>query len=214
MNGVMLRQKTPDEQSSEWLSVLTSHMGDQENADVFSMCLITILEAMHWQGNSRRIVEAMPYGMGIPSVADLRDTLVRLGFETIEVDAQPGNINERLLPCLVVDRRGIPTVMLEHTEEGYRILDGQEPQRIKIVKRHRSGNTYVVRAMKKSTPGATSTAAAWTRQTLQPFRRLIFMSLSVSFFINILALVAPITIMTIYDQVIGKESHEGPVGKV
>lgn len=208
MSKTTLRQQTPDELSGEWYADLSDYLGSVEGFDEFVVPLISLLEALHWQGGSRRIIEALPFRPSRLTAADFRDTLARLGYETIAVKSSPPTINDRLLPALVIDRAGLVSVILDWGQEGYSVIDGQKPMMVQKQKKPRDGQVFIIRAIAKSDVQRKRRPNEWVRDAFRPFKKLIGAVLGVSLFINLLALIGPIAIMVIYDQVIGKESEQ------
>jgi ATP-binding cassette, subfamily C, bacterial LapB len=207
MSRIVLRDTASEQIYGTWVNALNEHLDTSGgHLNTFATCLLRLLEALKWTGSARQIIEALPYGVPNPTAIDMRDALARLGFETIKIHAPAHQINHRLLPCLHIDKSDSPSILLNHTVDGYMVINRHNLDEPKAMKVLPNGTTYIVRPFSKKQNQATQNVSGWLRHTLKPFRGLIGMSLVVSFFINMVALVTPITIMTIYDQVIGKES--------
>ncbi len=206
--SLILRQAEREDLSSDWLQALLRRFGTRKGLDPSSACLVTLLDALQWQGSTRQLVEALPVGVDFLDAADLRDTLARLGFRSNVIDAPVHKISDRLCPCLVIPDDGEPIVVLDRNAEGFLILDGAKPVRTDRVKTLKSGTVYSVTSMTEDVRLTNETPKNWLRRMLNNVRGMLVVCLVLSFFINILSLLVPLSIMVIYDQVIAKESKD------
>lgn len=207
MRHITLHQTQPEDLSVEWLQVLLRRFGGGKGLDPSSACLVTLLDALGWQGGARQLAEALPVGTQFLDAADLRDTLARLGFVTERVDMPAHQISPRLCPCLLFPTSGEPIVILGRDGSGFNVLDGANPVKTEHVAKLRDGFVFSIKPMAEDNRFVEEKPKSWLRRILGNVRGQLAACLALSFFINVMSLVAPLSIMVIYDQVIAKESH-------
>lgn len=138
-------------------------------------CLLPLLEALHWHGNSRDVLEALPhYGRDF-TVADLSNVLARLGVRTLTRVVRQGSIDPRLAPCFMVLDEGCPVVLLEIGETTARIFDGSTRDERTVQRQELTGTAHVVaragEAHAAAENGSERAGGSWIRSTLARFRR-------------------------------------------
>jgi len=208
MSPVTLRQDAPEDLRRQWLRAIVNHIGAGDKPDPYVMCLLTLLEALKWQGSPRKLVEALPHEAGDFSLEDFRDILARLGFRTIPIDGPISQMSLRLLPCFYLSRSNAPCVA---TAEGRKITvyDGAKGGLWSLKESTPPQSIFIIDALPKSRGApAQDRLGAWLREIVRHFRELLVKTVILSVMINVLALSVPIAIMMIYDQVIGKEAIE------
>ncbi len=208
MRHITLHQTEPQDLSSEWLKVLLRRFGHGQGLDPSSACLVTLLDALGWQGGARQLVEALPVGTSYLDAADLRDILARLGFRSERIDIASKKISDRLCPCLLFPKSGQPVAVLNRNTEGFEILDGAKPIHTERVKKLKDGMILSIKPIDDDSRIANEKPNNWLRRILGNVHGLLISCLALSFVINVLSLLVPLSIMVIYDQVIAKESHE------
>ncbi len=208
MNGITLHQTLPEDLSSEWLQALLRRFGHRSGLDPASACLVTLLDALNWRGGTRQLVEALPVGGDYLDAADLRDTLARLGFRSDLLTVPVHRIANRICPCLVFPDSGEPIVVLSRGADGFEVLDGAKPIRTETVRTIRRGQVYTINPIAEDKRLTDEAPKTWLRRILGNVRGLLMTCLCLSFVINVLSLLVPLSIMVVYDQVIAKESRD------
>ena len=207
MSQITLRQAQPEDLSSEWLQVLLRRFGHRKGLDASSACLVTLLDALSWQGSARQLVEALPVGTRFLDASDLRDTLARIGFRSERLDVKSHKISERLCPCLLFPKNKEPIVVLGRNIDGFEILDGAKPVRTERVRALPSGLIFAIKPVSDESSLVEEKPQNWLRRILGNVKGLLISCLALSFIINLLSLLVPLSIMVVYDQVIAKEAH-------
>jgi len=208
MSPVTLRQDAPGDLKRQWLRAVFHHTGSSEDPDPMILCLLTMLEALKWQGPARQLVEALPHDARDLGPEDFRDTLARLGFRTSQIDARVKDLSGRLLPCFLLGRRNTPCVVFEKDGETF-LYDSAKGTKAPLGKSSPRGTIFIVEALpKKRGAPAADRLGGWLRDVMRHFKDLMVKTIVLSVMINFLALSVPIAIMMIYDQVIGKEAKE------
>ncbi|MEO5338576.1 MAG: ABC transporter transmembrane domain-containing protein [Magnetospirillum sp. WYHS-4] len=207
MGRISLQRASSKQLAKEWLAVLVDRLGHRETNSAFIGCLVTLLDALEWQGAARQIAEALPHESDELSFAEFRDVLARLGFGTTHLTARPEEVTERLLPCLFVAGNGDPYVLLGRDADGIAVFEGKAAA-CRHVPALPAGDCYLVKPETKERPASATEVGGWLRGIAKHFRGLILAILAMTFAINVLALVGSLAIMTVYDQVIAKSQPE------
>ncbi|GER01378.1 hypothetical protein JCM17845_20010 [Iodidimonas gelatinilytica] len=209
----------PDEPQKPRKAALSSHdadalasairhgsLGDFTAQSGFAACLMALLDARGWRGTQRELSEALPHFASDLSLASLRNVLATLGFRTVERPVKSGeSLDPRVMPCLFIDGAGNPCVLTRDDEGRVNSFSGDE----KAWRTH-SGiledglAILIVEFDEDADPSRPD--IKWTRSILRRLRPRIWRLLGMTFLLNLLALVGPLFIMAVYDQVIASGS--------
>ncbi len=156
--------------------------------------LMKVLEALGWHGDICALRDALPYKSDGLGFTDILNTMSALGYAPKIVKVRADKINEDMLPCLFVPKGGKRGEIL-----------------LKIPDHHSVGTAYVFKeSIDKVDVILDKTIAAsglpWFSKLLRRFNGVFRQVLIASFVINILALVTPLFMMSVYDKVIGAHS--------
>lgn len=168
----------------------------------FARCLVPLLAAIGWRGDGRTLVEALPHFVSDLSLSDLRNVLTRLGFMTTPVNARLRRLDQRLMPVLFVPRNGRPLVVGGQQADCI-AYDPDADDWAPLLRDPGPGVAYVVKPMREAAVASESSGENWFRAMFRRFKPHALQALGLTFCINLLALLTPLTIMLIYDKVIG-----------
>ena len=171
--------------------------------------LLNILKALRWQGDAKTLRDALPHD------ALYRDTgaqdkwkldfthflnvMSMLGYAPNIVKTRADKLNKDMLPCLFIpcekQKKAGGDVLLEPSQDA---IDGTA-----FIFKDAQGSADII-------PDKTVSASdrAWFVKLLFRFKNVFRQVLLASFFINLLALVTPLFMMSVYDKVIGAHSGE------
>ncbi len=169
-------------------------------------CLVPILTALKWRGDPDQLVESLPHFVGALSVDDLRDVLARLGFPTNVVRGRISKIDARMLPCIFVTDQERIVVVLERDGRDLRVYDPEHGEELLEDFRGVHGEIYFVGDESGPSGDTGNPEDAWFTQTMARFRKTVVIMFATTFAINMLAIAVPLSIMVIYDQVIGRQN--------
>lgn len=177
----------------------------------FASCLVPLLGALGWRGNIRGLFEALPHFADSLDVTEFRNTLAHLQYKTIRSSALLSKIDERLFPCIFADQADHPMVILSREEAGIRVFDSAD-QKEKILKNSTLTGTayfissdYTTQTNKKK---QNKPQDNWVGGLLLRFKATIKQLFAMTLILNVFALLVPLFIMAIYDQVIPSKSGE------
>ncbi len=203
MSGINLVQASPDDLQQQWLDAVINRFGNHPSQIV--VCLLRLLTALGWQGSPRQVIEAFPEETQDITIEDIRDILVRLGLKAVPMKAKARTLAARLCPCLFISRIGRPWTVLGREDDKLITCDGSDLSHLERRNGLPDGIFYVIEPLPKSKERQ-NRASTWLRDTVRQFSGTLATLFFVSFLINILSLVVPLSIMVIYDQIIGKSS--------
>lgn len=173
----------------------------------FAMCLVPLLAAIGWRGDGRMLVEALPHFVSDLNLADLRNVLTRLGFMTTPVRCRLKALDPRLAPLLFVPDSGAPLVVGGSRPDPV-AYDPTADDWIDLPRDPGLGTAFVVKPIGESEADGQATAQTWFRGLMRRFRPHIVQALGLTFCINLLSLLVPLTIMMIYDRVINASAPD------
>lgn len=176
-----------------------------EAASPFAACLMPLLSALGWRGDPRVLVEAMPHFASRLDLDGLRNVLSELSYATRPYRVEPGAVDSRLLPCLLVDPHGRPSVLLSRDGRHARIFDSRAGTERDIPARDLRGEVYLVEAVDTPADEA-SGAGSFAARLARRFRPIAGQLALITFFNDLLALVFPLFSMAIFDKVIGSQA--------
>ncbi|VAW01272.1 HlyB/MsbA family ABC transporter [hydrothermal vent metagenome] len=172
-------------------------------------CLLPLLTALGWRGNVRGLFESLPHFADSLDLTEFRNTLAHLHYKTVCSPACVSQIDERLFPCLFSDDQGRPFVILSREKSDIRIFDGAD-RREKILEDNSiTGTAYFISSEFTSQTNRKKQERPqenWVGDLLLRFKSTIKQLFAMTLVLNIFALLVPLFIMSIYDQVIPSKS--------
>lgn len=188
--------------------------GENIHSDYYK-CLPAILAGLNWQQDINKIIDSLPnYNKPIDSV-DLLNILSLLGYVGHEKKVISRNIDNRVLPCLGNGIKKYPVIILQIQDN---IITYYDPQNEKLEESEDFDKTlkliYFTKnenltGLKDSYVNPSSGEPIyWFLSILSRFKKLFIHFFLTSFFINIIGLLSPLYVMTVYDKVIGGRDPE------
>ncbi len=170
--------------------------------------LLPLLESLNWQGDLRRLVEALPHKAQQLDMPLLLRTIENLEYEYQSFDAKKFTFDARSLPALFETDTG-QIFLLSNDESGQVVLLAGDDKshatwddlnamsgRIYLFKRKTAADQK--NALKKN----------WLFEVIQRYRKPLLNIFLVSFFANLFFLATPIYIMFVYDRFITTGSYQ------
>ncbi|MBK5912254.1 hypothetical protein CCR85_12215 [Rhodothalassium salexigens] len=173
-------------------------------------CLMPLLQALNWRGTSRRIVEAMPHFANDLTLADLRNTLAELGYRTVARPLrQAGAIDPRVLPAFLMTEDGRPYVLYSRRADGgFDVFDGRARGEAVLAEAEITGTLFLVATTERRSEQRRERQDNWVGQMFRRFNPLTRRLFAMTFVLNLMALVVPLFILTVYDRVIPAQSTD------
>ncbi|MFN3827526.1 MAG: peptidase domain-containing ABC transporter [Micavibrio sp.] len=157
----------------------------------------------------RRLSESLPYGLKRFGFDEVLESIANMGYLARPAHIHPDEVDERLMPCLAVSEEGHPYVMISQDH----IFDCK---REVFIKEMPSCNCdvwffeeYIEGKSDFSIYRRKISGLTWFKAVLRRFKPVYWQVLTVGLFLNLVALMPPLFIMTVYDRVIS--SHRPDV---
>lgn len=209
MSGISLARSAPEDRLSEWRAALENRYGISLEDDPILCSLVNFLHFHGWRGNARKLIEALPVGDTYLDFDAMRDVLARLRIRTIESSLSGKALSDSLCPCLLKPRFSkTPTVVVGrgYRGRGFEVAGSNTIGESETVRRLPGGTLFVRDEIEAESTAGAEQATRWFRRMVSDFRGAFVITVFLAFIINLLTLIAPLSIMVIYDQVIAKEA--------
>lgn len=170
-----------------------------------AQCLAPFLKALSYRGTELNRVEAMPHFQDGMDIADLRTTLVNLGYTTDVKSARPCDLDFRVMPCLHETREtGDVVVLLGNVDNAtFAFIDGHY-RALNDEEMRRDGYAYFAQPL--ASKSNHSSRHSWSHRLIARFKPYIAQLLLISAVSNILSIAVPLFVMTVYDEVIARRA--------
>lgn len=169
-----------------------------------AQCLAPFLKALSYRGTELNRIEAMPHFQDGMDIADLRTTLVNLGYNTDVKTARPCDLDFRVMPCLHETREtGEVIVLLGNVDNAtFAFIDGHY-RALSDEEMRRAGYAYFAQPHTSKT---NQSRHSWSHRLITRFKPYFTQLLLISAVSNILSIAVPIFVMTVYDEVIARRA--------
>lgn len=168
------------------------------------LCLPILLRALGWDGDTRHLVEALPYFGGDFDLTALRRTLVELGFSSTLKSTFVADISDRDFPCLFLPDDMDACVLLERASDGLHIF--APGHGVRTVGDLPPGVVVFFNAIVDPEVKAATLKDSWLSGILVRFKPHLWIAIGLTFMTTILAITSPLYVMAIYDRYISSGS--------
>jgi ATP-binding cassette subfamily C protein/ATP-binding cassette subfamily C protein LapB len=186
-------------------------IGSFSASSPFAKCLLPLLQAIGWRGDIRSLFESLPHFANGLNLTEFRNTLANMNYRTTFTKIKISQIDERLLPALFVQKGSAPIIILSASKKGYKIYDSSDNSERTIKNTNIEGTAYFISSKyqgQTQKPETEMPPKNWIGDLVWRFKGSIYQLLALTFVLNITALIVPLFIMAIYDQVIPSKSYE------
>lgn len=191
-------------------ALTTGEIGSFKASSSFAACMLPLLQALGWRGQTRYLFEALPHFADTLTLTEFRNTLAHLHFRTDPVEGVDlATVDDRLFPCLFTNNDGKPYVLLEKNDDGIRVFDSELKSEVYLDEAEMKGDAYFISTKHASQTNKENDEIPqenWITELFLRFKKEIKELLWMTFLLNIFALLVPLFIMTVYDQVIPSQS--------
>lgn len=188
----------------------TGEIGSFKATSSFAACMLPLLQALGWRGQTRFLFEALPHFADSLTLTEFRNTLANLHFKTERVEnVDLSFVDDRLFPCLYTNTAEKPYILLSKDENGIKVFDSELKSEIYLDETEMTGTAYFLSSKHSSQTNKDTDEAPsenWVTDLFFRFKKEIKEMLWMTLLLNIFALMVPLFIMTIYDQVIPSQS--------
>ncbi|MGN7613378.1 ABC transporter transmembrane domain-containing protein, partial [Magnetococcales bacterium HHB-1] len=183
-------------------------IGSFQAQSPFAHALIPLLDALGWRGDHVRLLEALPHMASEMTLADFLNTLANLKFESRSFTMRLDRIEPRTYPCLFVDSDGEVWVLVQGEGDKILAFHGDSQRYEQRSADATLGTAVFFKQMTSEAIQLLKPGQNWFFLVLNRFRHLFVVGLLSSLLLSLLALVSPMLVMTIYDQILASRSQE------
>lgn len=185
-----------------------------EKEHIFANALAMLVVSLEWSGNSTHLFESLPYVKGREiDLLDILNTMTNLGFANHKLTININDIDERLMPCLMIPhRKNASPLILLHKKDGLiTAFHSRKKQIVEFAAKSFLGDVYFfeknnLEEIEEEKQIKKSAGLSWFSIVFSRFRPIINEIILTSVVINLLSLAMPLFIMSIYNTVIGSGS--------
>ncbi len=177
-------------------------------ASPIAACLLPLLEELGWHNYARELLEALPHFSPDIDIGALRNILVNLGYESSALESRIHTIKADYFPCLFIAKNNTVYLLLDKDDKTYQYFDPSlNSNQIGSLK-NLKGTAYVFTDKNNahSSSEAAASSQSWFNNLLNRFKGMMIHLFVMTGLINIIALAIPLSVMVIYDKVIGSKS--------
>lgn len=176
----------------------------------YAASLFPLLKALGWKNIDRELMEALPHFAKDIDLVDMRNMLVSLGYESTPLKTKANLIKSELYPCLFVADDETVLILQENSDGEISYFDAQQEREtiLKSAELDIKGVAYLFThaAPEASVNQVQKSEDEWFTFMVSRFKKTLLHLFTMTFVINIAALLVPLFIMLIYDKVIGAKS--------
>ncbi|WP_142850191.1 peptidase domain-containing ABC transporter [Telmatospirillum sp. J64-1] len=186
--------------------LLSGSLGGFKAVTDLAACLLPLLAALDWEGDTRRVAETLPHFVDQLDVTDFLNVMAGLGYTSRSLKLRLDHMDPRLAPCLFVPDEGAAKVIVRHDGETLHVFDPDRQDYVDIPATKARGLVYVFQPNTEK-PQAQTETGPFVGSVIRRFRPLILRALAVTLIANILVLATPLFIMGVYDKVVATGSQ-------
>ncbi|MBF0162430.1 MAG: ATP-binding cassette domain-containing protein [Magnetococcales bacterium] len=176
-------------------------------------CLVPLLDAIGWRGTRTQLMEALPYQPDEMGLAELLNVLASLHFTSRTETTVLNRIDPRLFPCLFVPPAAPAMVIVKSGSTGdLLVFDGGEGGFQQRPADGSVGELILLTPVRKGGLSPLNQQSQWFRRLMERFVGVVGWGALVSLFLSVVAIVAPLFTMTLYDQVLSGQRPDALYG--
>gem|GEM_PF-768425 len=173
----------------------------------FGACLVPLLDALGWQGNSQNLMDALPIDLGKIDGDDLLNIMANLKFECTEKLTNLQTIDLRQLPCIFQKNKNV-YVLLKHSNGAYIVFDGNKQDFAQLPGKSSVGKAFFFNSKDSDNIKLLGPQKNWFRQVLMRFNKMLLIGVFLTFILSIFSFLSPLLVMMIYDKVMVSETGD------
>ncbi|MBF0095433.1 MAG: ATP-binding cassette domain-containing protein, partial [Alphaproteobacteria bacterium] len=196
------------------LAVATDNVDGRHQDDAkatyseFARCIVPLLDALGWRGDRTRLAEALPHFPQQTELIELINTMANLKYEGREVLGRMTDIDPRQMPCLFIPEDGGTQVLIGALGNDLLVYDGREGIYTQVPARPVMGRVVFFTVMRGNASSFLLPQAEWFRKVLERFRSIFLQAFVLSLILSGLAMLSPLMVTLIYDNVLSSRSME------
>ncbi|WP_051261943.1 peptidase domain-containing ABC transporter [Desulfovibrio inopinatus] len=163
-------------------------------------CIPPLLDALGWRGSDAHLAESFPHLSDSIDLSDLLNVMANLKFGSRSVHIRQDALDPRMLPCLFVDENGRVAVLAKSDGRSQLVFDADTQSYSTLSPQPIKGTAFFFTPVDIQGHSLHRKQQQWFRKALSRFHKTIKQGLLISFLLSVLALIMPLFVMMIYDQ--------------
>ncbi len=172
----------------------------------FAKIILPILDGMDWHGDQDSLLEALPYDIDKMDLEDFFNTMANLGFIAKQTETNEININEIIFPALWIKDGNTPIALIKRMASSALVYSGTTGEYKQLSLVDIKGEIITLTPIKNEREQLQKESQSWFWWILKRFRNTILIAFLLTFFLSILAVLSPLMIMGIFNQISAKAS--------
>ena len=181
----------------------SQYRGNNTNVRDYFPALIRFLKSTGSVQDGRRIFEAMPHLDCVDNIPALQSVLYRLQFKTTVEPCTEYRLRSEYLPCFLQTQDNELKVIEKIDRQGMVSCFCPRSKAVEQISKYDLCGTLIFPEKIEANSTASNTKSQWSKRTFRAFWPVIQKTFILSFAINLLAMCAPLFVMTVYDKAIG-----------
>lgn len=186
---------------------VAQQIGNFTPSSDFARCLAPMLDALGWRGSHKNIIESLPPEPNCIQQDDFLNTMANLKFECKTFKSKLSQVDQRVFPCLSILDDGSAKVLIKEDSEGILAFDGETGTYRLLRIEDQKGVFFLFGSLKSKILDLIKPQKFWFSRLLSRFNKVFFIGAIITFILSIIALITPLFVRTIYDQVLAMESY-------
>lgn len=187
---------------------LQQHFGSKSDASEgvftpYEIALHHLVDLLHWSGDDRLLMEALPHLEAIKDIAALQAVLSNIGYETVRRKVSYLKNAENIFPCLLDFENGPVIVTMALGRGRFKGFDKDGACEFVWKQAMQARSLILIQSADRLLGDVEEKQGSWFYGALQKLRRPIMASLFLTCIANVLTLATPLYTMNVYNRVIG-----------
>jgi ATP-binding cassette subfamily C protein/ATP-binding cassette subfamily C protein LapB len=167
----------------------------------YTPCLIPLLEALEWKGEQHHYLEALPHPKDGLDFGGVLNAMSNLHFHSEVAVLEIDNIQSFQFPCFFVNQQGDAYVLLNRVQDTFLVYDNNSTEYQEVENFHQVGRFAQFKPMLTTAGSLLGKQTNWFMKVLSRFKRALWASFGISFFMSLLAIASPVLIMFLYSHI-------------
>lgn len=167
----------------------------------YTPSLIPLLEALEWKGEQQHYLEALPHPRDDLDFGGVLNTMSNLHFHSEVSVLETDSIQSFQFPCFFVNEEGEGYVLLNRERDTFLVYHNGETEYQEIEDFHQVGRCAQFKPMVSTAGSLLGRQNNWFLKVLSRFKKALWASFGISFFMSLLAIGSPVLIMFLYSHI-------------
>ncbi len=174
----------------------------------YAKIILPLLDAMNWHGDQDSFLEALPYNIEEMDIEDFFNTMANLNFLPKESLIEDQKISQLQYPLVWFDQDNNPLALIKPLQSHVLAFCSVAGEYKQIPFSKIKGKIITLTPIKNEREQLQKESQSWFLWILKRFKSTIILALLLTFFLSILAIISPLMIMGVFNQISAKASTD------